>query len=176
MSHIVPMILNAMLIHLELKLQTELPSNERVGLIKVGRFQENPTKVSTYISLAPGDPDDPNYQDGIASIKDIENIGLKVDAREIGGGELWWRRFTATVGCYWIEDRLDEDEALEQSYLVMGRLCNAIPLLNIGGLIDQFGEEAQYPFLYATTNFEGGGQEKYIWRGKAKWQVLTYRS
>lgn len=175
MSHIVPMLLQSMLIHLEQKMQTELPASERVGIIKIGRFQDNPAKVSTYITLSPGDPDDPSFQDGIVSLEDMKNIGINFPAREIGGGELWWRRFTANVGCYWIEEKLDEEEALEQSYLIMGRLCDAIPLLNISGLSDQFGEIAVQPFLYATTNFEGGGAEKYNWRGKAKWQVLTER-
>lgn len=177
MSHIVPMLLNEMQTHLENQLITLVPSNDpyRLGLVKVGRFQEDPTKTISYVALQPGDPEDTNWKDGIVTVEQMENVGLNLYAREIGGGELWWRRFTASIGCYWLQDRLEEDEAMEASYMIMGRLCSAIPQLNVGGLVDDFSEIAQFTILYATTFFQGGGPKKYIWRGKVMWQVLTER-
>jgi hypothetical protein len=175
MAQIIPMILYKMLDHLTQKLITDMGSDPIIPeTIKIGRFQENPVKSVIYISLHPGDPEDPSFRDGIITLEQMQNIAVDLDwAREIGGGELWWRRFSAVIGCYWIQDRLDELTAMDNSFIMYGRLCTAIQQFDTSNLIDEFGEQPIMPFLYGSTFFEGGGKNQFIWRGKVLWQVLT---
>jgi len=176
MAHITPLILNRMLEHLANVLIAQATDDLVPETIKIGRFQENPVKTVVYVSLHPGDPEDPAFRDGIVTLEQMQNIGIDLEyPREIGGGQLWWRRFTAMIGCYWMQDRLDEWTAMDNSYVIEGRLCSAIQSVDLNNLIDEFGEQPLMPFLYGSTFFEGGGKDQYIWRGKVLWQVLTAR-
>ena len=48
--------------------------------------------------------------------------------------------------------------------------------ITVSDLVDDYGEKAYgHPFLEAATFFESGGNKQYIWRGKLKWRVLTWR-
>jgi hypothetical protein len=168
------MILSKMVDFLTQELVTNVSDSLTPKSIKIGRFQQDPVKSLIHVSLHPGDPEDPAFRDGIITLEQMANISIDLDwAREIGGGELWWRRFSAVLGCYWVQDRLDEITAMDNSYIVYGRLCQAIPKINLSNMIDEFGEQPLYTFLYGTTFFEGGGKNQYIWRGKVLWQVLT---
>lgn len=177
------LILNRFYDTLNKALIEDIPNDDptRASLVKVGRFQDDPTRYPISISIAPGDPEDPNYRDGIVTLNDGQqsshNIGFYVNAREIGGGEYWYRRGILQVICHFVLNRYPELTALDYAHTVLGRITYALEATEVSDLRDEFGEQAILPFVYGNTFFESGGPPAdYIWRGKVLWTVLTYRS
>jgi len=177
MAHIVPMITERLDTWLTTNMQTAYAEDHklRANLVKVGRFQDNPLNHTVYLAIQGGDADDPKYKDGIVSLKDFDNIQTNYFGREIGGGQLWWRRGVVQFGCYYTGDT--EDVARNYAYQVLGNLCEYIESATVSDLTDEFGERAIKMYVYADTIFEGGGpQVNYVWRGKVYWMCLTERS
>jgi hypothetical protein len=158
---------------------TEIPTDDPTiaSVVKIGRFQDDPTRYPISVAISPGDPEDPNYRDGIVTLDQMHNIGFEVPAREIGGGSYWWRRGILQVQCHFVLARYPETIALEHAHNVLGRIELALETTYLADLTDDFGEHAIVPFVYGNTFFESGGPPAdYIWRGKVLWSVLTYRS
>jgi len=178
MRHIVPMLLEAMQSDIVATMQTDIPADEptRADIVKIGRWQDDPKRNNVYVAISGGDPEDVNYRDGILTLESMHNIGFTMPAREVGGGQAWWRRGIIQVGCYWIRERFEETVAVERAYEVLGRLSSIIESIRVGNLEDDFGEHAVKLFLYGNTFFESGGPPKsYIFRGKLLWACLTER-
>jgi hypothetical protein len=172
-----------MITEITLKMKTEIEptSLSRLDIVKFGRFQDAPTTKgkNIYAAISVGNPEDPNYMDGIASMRDIERIDVKFPVREVGGGEMWYHRGRVQLGCYYLVDQLNEEVAGQNALIVMGRLMQTLKTIRLVGLdghmlTDEFGESAIKLFVYAYNFFESGGPPKsYIWRGAVHWQVLT---
>lgn len=178
MSQIVPMICNRMKNHLEYYLQTQLSLTDplRANTVKVGRYLQNPVTDVIHVSIHPGDPEDPNLMDGLANIESLPTIGIDLPWQlELGGGSLWWRNFTCMLGVYYVQNKLPEMDAMENAYKVYGRMTDLIPQVDLTDLVDDNGESAIWMVLTGTTFFEGGGNNQFLWRGKARWRVLTGR-
>lgn len=177
MASVVPLILSQIAASLQKSMIDDISSDDvtRAGIVKVGRYQDNPTKDGIYIAVQGGDLDDPNYLDGIISLEEMDNINFRMPAREIGGGEMWWRRGTIRFGCYFIKAKLSEEEAADAAYTVYQRIQDTMNGLNVNA--SSGDETAQLIFLYGGTMFESGGPPtSYIWRGKVLWQCLTERN
>ena len=176
MAHIVPMLLDRINDHLTTTLQTLVPEDDpiRANEVKIGRFQDSPTDYTVWVAIINGDPDDPEKKDGITSLGGNDDIAFNPYAREIGGGESWYRHGVAQFGCYFIGK--SEIEARELSFEVAGRICKYLATVPVTDLTDNFGEQAIKLFAYGQTIFEGGGPGSYIWRGKVWWRCLTERS
>jgi hypothetical protein len=177
------MILERFLESLTQALITDIPDDDptKADIVKIGRFQDDPTRYPISISISPGDPEDPAYRDGIVTLQNgqqsSQNIGFYVDAREIGGGEYWYRRGVLQVQCHFVLSRYPETTALTHAHTVLGRVLYTLENTYVADLTDEFGEHAVVPFVYGNTFFESGGPPAdYIWRGKVLWSVLTYRS
>jgi hypothetical protein len=158
---------------------TDIPADDptRASIVKVGRFQDDPTRYPISVSISPGDPEDPNYRDGIVTLEQMHNIGFEVPPREIGGGAYWWRRGILLLQCHFVLARYPETMALNYAHTVLGRIEQTMDSTCLADLTDEFGEHAILPFTYGNTFFESGGPPAdYIWRGKVLWSVLTYRS
>ena len=177
-TQVINLILDALVASITAAMKTPIDPTDitYVDVVKKGLLQTDKTKENVQIGITGGDHEDPKYTDGIAALGDLPNIGFYVPNREIGGGEMWWRRGVARLECFYIRERLTEDEAHEAAYNTLGRLMQTIPLTSMSGLTDSFGEHAIKLFCFGNTMFESGGPPKtYIFRGKVLWQALTER-
>lgn len=175
-SHIVPMILTRIKDKLTTTFITTMDEDYPIyaDTVKVGRFQENPNRKNVYIAIQSGDPDDLNFVDGIVSLDDFKDIAIEVPPREIGGGQLWWRRGIVQYGLFFNKSNYAEEIAMEYAYELLGYMQRAMETIQVADLVDPYGEQAYYLFVFANTFTESGGPPKsYIWRGRMYWQCLT---
>lgn len=178
MTQVVNLILDALVEHLTETMQTNISEDDLTyaDVVKKGLLQSNKTQKNVQIGVTGGDHEDPLYTDGIVTLEKLPNIGFTLPAREIGGGQMWWRRGVARIDCFFVRERLTEDEAHEAGYDVLGRLLSSIEDTSLYGLTDDYGEHAIKVFCFGNTYFESGGPPKsYIFRGKVLWQCLTER-
>ena len=181
MSQIVPMVVNALVTHLTnvcITRVADVYENDPTiaDVVKLGRFQDDPINKNIHIAVNSGDPENPDYVDGILTLEEMDNIGMYFPVGELGGGRLWYRRGVVYLGCYFVRDQLAELVAFEHAYTVLGRIQQAIPQLNVASLTDSFGEQAIMLFCYGNTFSESGGPPgSYLWRGKIMWSCLTSR-
>lgn len=178
MTMIVNMILDALVTQLTTVCQTNVPEADLTyaDIVKKGLLQENKIKKNVGIGVTGGDHDDPNYLDGIVTLGAFENVAFQVPPREIGGGQMWWRRGVVRVEAFFVREKLDEDEAFEKAYEVLGRCSSAIEGTQLSGLTDDYDEHAIKMLCYANTYFESGGKpNQFIFRGKLYWMCLTER-
>jgi hypothetical protein len=180
-TQIVPMLLVRIRDYLTDALVEDVPDENptKAILVKIGRMQENPVKKNVSIAISSGDYENPDYIDARIDNPEFENdFPLRnVPVGEIGGGHYWWRRGTINMQCFFVRQRYPEELAMQYAYDFYGRLLQAvegIPLTNLGK--DDYGEGAVPPVIVEGASFfESGGGDKFIWRGKLKWRILTWR-
>ena len=180
MSHIVHMIVDKIADELNTALITNVSSSDsaRADLVKAYRFQDSPEDYKIYVSVLPGNPNEPREEHGRIDIgEDLERLGLYIPAGEVGGGHLWWRRGRIQIGCFLLDSGFEEVDAADVAHTVLGRVEYYTERINVTGLVDDYGERAHgNVFVFASNFFEGGGpDDQYIWRGEVRWQVLTQR-
>lgn len=177
MTQIVDMILDRMVESLSVSMVTEVADvKEKANLVKKGLLQVNKIEKRIEIGVTGGDHEDPNYRDGIVSLNDIPDIAQNFAAREVGGGQSWYRRGVARLECYLLTDGLSEKLAFTRAYNVLGRLLASIETIPIYDLVDSYGERGVRIYCFGNTYFESGGPPtQYIFRGKIFWQALTER-
>lgn len=177
-AQIVPMILYKLRDDLEVSLVHDVPEDSptRAIMVKVGRFQENPTDVNVSVALSGGDYEDPDFIDGRITHPDLRDILVRnLPEAEIGGGTYWWRRFSVYVSVFFTQHNYEESRALQYAYEFYGRLQSAVENVRMN-LVDDFGEQASgSPYFESTTYFQSGGKNKWIFRGKLRFRVLTQR-
>jgi len=177
-TQIVNLLLQRMLPHLKDGLITNVAVNDpsRAKIVKIGLLQTSKVQNVTSIGIIGGDHENPAWRDGIVSIEDMENVAQDFPAREVGGGQLWWRRGTAVIECFHITTLLSEEEAFEASYATLGRLMSLIESTPLSGLRDDFDESAIKIYCPSNTFFQSGGPpNQYIFRGKVFWMMMTER-
>lgn len=178
MAAIAPMLLDALHSHLTTKMQSSISSSDptRADVVKIGRFQDDPLKNNIWIAISPSDPEKLDWVDGIVTLDTMKDIGFYIDPREVGGGQAWWRRGVAQIGCYFIREKYTEEQSIGYAHTVLARLVNNIENVDLNGLVDDYGERAILMFCYSHHFAESGGPpDQYIWRGKVHWQCLTER-
>jgi len=178
MSHVVNLILDTMVTHLTQVMQTDVDEDNETyaDIVKKGLLQENKAKKNIAIGVTGGDHDNPEYLDGIVTLGTHPQIGFDLPAREIGGGQMWYRRGVVRVECFFIREKLEEEDAFIAAYEVLGRLMDNIENVNLTGIVDDKGERAVKLFCIGNTFFESGGAPKsFIFRGKVLWMCLTER-
>ena len=166
--------------HLTAKMTTDIAANDptRADVVKIGLFQDDPTNKNVYLAIQGGNHEDPKENDGIITGYRMQtDVGIDFPyAREIGGGQVWRRKVTIAIGCYFIRQKFVEEEATRQAYITLGRLLSSIETVNINGLVDSFGERVIEVFCHGNTFFESGGPpSSYIFRGTASVSFLTER-
>lgn len=178
-TQIVPMILWAIKQHLETVMVEEVPDTNptKAVLVKVGVFKDNPLNKNVSISISGGDYEDTKYIDGRIDNPNQTNFPIKnIPVGEIGGGTYWYRRGTIDFKTFFVRQNFKEEIAMQYAYEFYGRLLRAMEVIPIGDLQDDFGEGAVPPLvLEGATFFESGGKDKFIWRGKLFWRILTWR-
>lgn len=179
MSMVVNLVLDQLVLTLQNNMNIGLTPDDLsyVDVFKKGLLQTSKTSKNIQIGVTGGDHEDPNYKDAIVSDRDLQDIGIAFPAREVGGGQAWWRRGVVRIECFFIRERLTEDEAHVAGYDVLGRVQSLIESVNLNAIVaDDFGERPQYMFCFANTYFESGGPPKsFIFRGKVYWTCLTER-
>jgi hypothetical protein len=180
MTQVINLILDALVEHLTATMQTAIETDDLTyaDIVKKGLLQSDKTKKNIQLGVIGGDHDTPEMQDGIVTLRGMPNVGIEFNQypREIGGGQLWWRRGIVKVDCYFVREKLNEDDAHDAAYEVLGRLMNSIENMSMTGLVDDYDERAIKMFCYGNTFFESGGPPKtYIFSGKVLWCCLTER-
>lgn len=175
---VVDMLLQRMVETLVADCQTPFGTEDvtRATIVKKGLLQTAKVENVVQLGVTGGDHEDPNLRDGIITLESMQNIGLEMMPREVGGGQYWWRRGVVRIEAFWINKRLNEDDSHKAAYSVLGRVEESIDKMSVTGLVDSFGEGVHYVFCFGNTFFEsGGGSNQYIFRGKVFWQALTER-
>ncbi len=143
------------------------------GLVRTGLLQQSPLSSGGINILTQyNDPDDENaWRHSIIAAEESHKIGLMLPAYEIGGGQMWFRRYTTKLTLFFKTGDTRES-AQEEAQIIMSRAENAILTspLPTGG--DSYGEYALQNYLYASKNIEGGGPGQFIFYGCIWWQTL----
>lgn len=179
MSQVINILIDRMVAQVKETMQSYIDPNDLtyVDVVKKGLLQTDKVKENVQIGITGGDHEDPEYKDGIIDLARMPNVGMRPQyAREIGGGQMWWRRGVARLEIFYVREKLTEDAAFEAAYEILGRLSSTIEQTNLNGLMDSFGEQPVELFCFGNTFFESGGPPKnFIFRGKILWQCLTER-
>lgn len=177
MSQIIDMILDRMVDRLTTEMIAHcVIKEEKASLIKKGLLQVNKVEKRIEIGVTGGDHEDPAYQDSITSMQRLPDIAQFFAAREVGGGQMWWRRGVCRIECFLLTDGLAEKDAFARAYNILGRLENSIEDVYIADIVDDYDERGVKIYCYGNTFFESGGPPtQYIFRGKVFWQALTER-
>ena len=148
----------------------------RADVVKLGLLQTDKLGKNIQIGINSGDHDRPEELDGIVTLDKLPDIAIDVPPREIGGGQNWMRRGVVQLECFFIREKLTEEQAFDKAHEVMARLQNTIektPITQIAR--DSYGERPfGHVFCYSASYFESGGPpNSYIFRGKAHWACYT---
>lgn len=187
MTQIVDLLLHRIKDHLIVQMIDNVDPGDRtrVSKVKIGRLQESPVVLGTYLAISAGDPQNPDLQDGVLDVRSNSpgwQAGFDMPTYEIGGdpdypfmsNAMWWRRGIVAIGCFWMNEQLEEEEAYEKSYEILGRLTRALESCDVRGLKDTYGERSVKLFPFSSKFFESGGPpQQYIFRGSVQWQCLT---
>jgi hypothetical protein len=179
-TQIIAMVLMQIKTFLETAMVEEvaLENPTRAVLVKIGRFQDNPISKNVSIAISGGDYENPAFLDARiddpAMVKDYPFRNLPVG--EIGGGHYWYRRGTINFQCFFVRQRFDEETAMQYAYDFYGRLLHNVELVPLNNLRDDYLEgPASGVIVESASMFESGGNDRFIWRGKLFWRILTWR-
>lgn len=164
--------------YLKLILEDQIAAADetRAGLVRIGLLQASPLTAGINILTQFNDPDDPQgWRHGI-----LPGPGHKLDldmpAYEIGGGQMWFRRYTTVLELFF-KNGATRVRSEELAQIILSRAELAImeaPLPTENP--DSFGEIALKTFIHSDTNIEGGGTGQFIFHGKIWWQCLTQKT
>lgn len=163
------------------------------GLIKVGRYQDDPTDLgatpiepSVLVAVHFSDPDGDWMHSVASAIGDATtNAGFGLPGvYEIGGSTTWWRRLEVQSSVFCPGTQLTQSVVSRLAsafFSYLGLCCDWYsPDTNIYGwncaLTDSFGETASRSVVVKVKASESGGPPNdYIWRGRLWLQVLTHK-
>jgi hypothetical protein len=155
------------------------PANDEYlpTLIRQGANQADPTKPRISIFVNPGDMDstenDPRWSDVPATAG--AEPGWPMLAYEVGGGEMWWRRFSVDINIYLTRTKEDRNEARDIGMVVLSKVQGILQRSNewLNGT-DDFGEVIILMKVSKVIPIESGGPPRtFIWRHKLLISVLT---
>ncbi len=180
MSQITNLLLDRIVENLVANLNTGLVKTdlEYADIIKKGLLQQDKVQFNVQIGVQGGDHENPNYQDAIVTDRDLQDIGINWQsvAREIGGGQLWWRRGVVRIETFFVKEGLKENPAHIAAYNILGRVMNLIEQTDLNGIVDSYGERAENIYVFKNTFFQSGGQPNtFIFRGRVFWACSTWR-
>jgi len=178
---VVPQILQALRDYLTLKLITEVDAADptKADLVRIGKFQQNPLDKNVIVDIHAGDHEEPNYVDGRVDNPAFDDLIIRdLPPSEVGGPNFaWWRRGTIQYHTFFVRQNFKDELAHQYAYNFQGRLLYALEHTPLDGIADIYGEVCEPPLYIETVSlFESGGPDKYIFRGKIHWRVLTVRT
>jgi hypothetical protein len=176
MAFIVSMITEAIVADLTDVLSTDDDSGS--NLVRIGRLQDDPQAYDNPILVHENDPFDLGESWGH---QQYQNPGLTrslwMGSVEIGGSELYLRRFTIELRLYLTARGLTRDQAKNIIDLVHGRCIHALrDSVRIPNLVDEFGEVAlmcKNGVVKSRMRLNGGPPDDWIGDGRIWFQVIT---
>lgn len=174
------LIVDALVLDLTDLFATVVDSSDQMAVVKGGNFQDNPLNKRLFSTVHIGDPADDGWKDSLVArpTSDLSKSQFSVEAFEIGGGTMWWRRFAVEFGFFGIKTKEAQDEARRIANITRSRVEKAIAKsMRLPGLTDSLGEKCLMVLVVTSQMFEGGGPPaSYIWRGAVQVQALTSRN
>lgn len=165
MAFIVSVISDAIIEQLRKELMTDDVAG--AGLVRLGPLQDDPTDARINILVYENDREDP---DGWIHEQ-------KRDEIEIGGTEMYKRRFTVQMQIYLNNQNLDRATAKEVIDLVHGRALHALRGSDIiAGVSDEFGERVIHSYNCVHKSrmlLRGGPPDSWIGEGKLWLSIET---
>ena len=143
----------------------------RAGLVRTGLLQDDPTIYKIVVLSFSNDPDrDDRWKHSITNYDPTSTSGIP--GYEIGGGEMWYRRFTTKLEMYW-KSNFNRLKARQDANVVLSRAEHTIRKSAMNGLADDFGEYALQLYIKNSELYEAGGEGQFITHAKIWWEVLT---
>ena len=181
MAHIISILSGALEALLVAACQTAISDDDdsKALLVRAGRLQEDPTKNFVNVLIHPNDPDDMDewvHEVIGKNITPYSDHGFPIGMYEIGGGEQWWRRFTAELKIFYNQKSLTRTQARDNAHLVLGRAEEAIKegISALAASPDTWGEQAWGAYVRRSRCVERGGPTKdWIWDGKIWVEIGT---
>jgi len=162
-------------------LLTQPPPPGGLGIVHVGSFKDDPTRVTPVITLHLGNPLDQNqpYVERIERMFRHEQVDSPFvvfgGVREIGGGEYVWHHFSAYVR-YFLTG-LTQDQAAKRNQDLVYWLERQIIRAQPGSVLTFDDGSATYEeiVLERTNVFETGGPPaSWIWNSLIAFKALVY--
>lgn len=157
--------------------------------IRGGKLQEDPTHGISVLFQS-GDSLDDSFISSEYNLGGDNPFGRT--RAEIGGGDLWIRRYSLEVGFFFISQKFGlrnkddiREKADEYAHLVIGRIEHALRNVDrdrsaeaqaIRSIVDEFGEIYCWTELQDVKEIESGGPPSdYIWRVKVRFRVICQK-
>lgn len=144
----------------------------RAGLVRPGLLQDDPTRFHVSVLTFPNDPDSDNSWKHEIVVDNANGQQYNPPPYELGGGEMWYRRFTTSLELFY-RTSVKREQARELSNVILSRAELAIAQFPVANEVDDFGELALQVRVMSSLIDQGGGDGQAIWHGKIWWQVLT---
>lgn len=153
-------------------LSEDVPDSDplKAKLVRIGLLQDDPTRYKVSVLVQPNDQDEDNAWLHEIAPKDV------APPYQIGGGEMWLRRFTVNLNLFW-GSKVDREQATQYGSALLSRaesVLTNISLLSFGK--DDYGE---YPLDLRVKKSKlalGGGEGQFISYGKIYFEVLTEKT
>ncbi|NIV33086.1 MAG: hypothetical protein GWN58_27655 [Anaerolineae bacterium] len=151
-------------------------------LVRLGRLMDDPEGYENPICVHENDPDNPDawLHEQVQS-PSSQNRALNPFQSpwfEVGGSEVWVRRFTIELHIYLTREGLEREEAKAVIDTVHGRAIHALRnSARIPGLIDEYGEQvwmSRCGVAKSRMILAGGPPTNWIGRGKIWFQAFTH--
>lgn len=161
------------------------------GVIKVGRFQDNPVRIAStggdvdaFVAIYAGDPNKNTWMGGAFSGGTQEgDLGIDAPMREIGGAYHWWERLYVEWQAFMVgaqQTELETDRIATVLKTLLEAFCTSKSDTNphgwdVAGLRDPLGQMALASLLKESFHIESGGASDWIQKGELWVQVLTLK-
>jgi len=148
-------------------------------LVRLGRLMDDPEGYENPICVHENDPDDPGewLHQQATQLPGHRTQWMPMGAFEIGGAEVWVRRFTVELNVYLTREGLEREAAKLVMDTVHGRAHHALHDENrLAGLRDEYGEVvwlSRNCVVKSRMVLSGGPPASWIGRGKLWIQVWT---
>jgi hypothetical protein len=152
----------------------DVTDETRAGTVRPGLLQDDPTRFHISILTYSNDPDHQDRWRHSIVNHDLSTGKRNPPAYQLGGGSMWFRRFTTVLEQYW-KPSTDRQRGRTLGNVVLSRAEHALNHAPINNLVDSFGEYAVQMYVKSSTATDAGGQGQFITHSKIWWEVLTAR-
>ncbi len=150
------------------------PTNAR--MVRKGNLQDSPLKAFMNVLVQFNDPqDEKGWPHAILNHEIARSIGLiNIQPYELGGGEMWLRRYTLELEEF-MQPGTGREDAERLAGIILSRAEHALKQAPLPAT-DDFNETPLQVFLSTSTNIESGGPGQFIFHGRIKFSVLTEKN